>query len=129
MVRISSSAGCPSLGQAVRVRCLLVVGGGLRVWGPGTGSLACVPCGASRAAEVAGVCPGTGTSQPFEGRLVSGAIPLPAARPRGRQPGSAAEMLWARVCWRRVQPTGSLACRNFWALRAAGVTDRFPPTS
>ena len=48
----------PLLGQAaVGVRCPLAVGAGLRVWGPGTGPLACATRGVSRAAGLAGGCP------------------------------------------------------------------------
>ena len=57
MVRPSSSPSCLSFGPAVGVRCPLRVGAGFRVWGPGTGPMACVSCGVSRAAVKAGGCP------------------------------------------------------------------------
>ena len=94
--RRSPSPGCPSLGQAVGVSCPHAVGAGVRVWGPGTGPLACLPCWALRAAGVAGGCPGGGSSRRCEGRLGLGALPLPVARPWGRQPGPIARVSWAR---------------------------------
>ena len=48
----------PSLGQAAGARCPIAVGAGVWVWGSGTGPVACVPCGVSGAAGVAGGCPG-----------------------------------------------------------------------
>ena len=48
--------------------------------GPRTGPLARVPCGVSRAAGVAGGCPRGGIFHHCEQRLVSGALPPPAAR-------------------------------------------------
>ena len=41
--------------------------------------------------------PGREASRPHEDRPGLGFLPLPAARPWGRQAGSAAHMLWARV--------------------------------
>ena len=56
----------------------------MRVSGPGTVLLLCVPCRVLHAAGLAGSCPGGGgTSHRCEGRLVSGAFPLAAARPGG----------------------------------------------
>ena len=95
-VRRSPSPGCPSLGQAVGVRCPHVVRAGARAWGPGTGPLACMPCWTLRAVEPARGCPGGGSSGRGEGRLASGAQPPPAARPLGRQSGSVALALRAR---------------------------------
>ena len=52
-VRRSPSPGCSPPARAVGVRCPRVLGAGVRVWGPGTVPLACVPCGGLRAAGVA----------------------------------------------------------------------------
>ena len=73
-------AACPT-GRAVGVRCLRVVGVGVRAWRPGTVPLVCMPCGGLLAAGVVGGCPGGVASNCCEGRLVSGAVPLPDARP------------------------------------------------
>ena len=56
----SSSPGCSTLGRAVWVCCPHAVGANLQVWGSGTGPLACVFCGVSCTAGLAGVCPGGG---------------------------------------------------------------------
>ena len=44
-VRRSPFPGCPPSGRAVGVRCPRAVGAGVRVWGPSTVPLACLPCG------------------------------------------------------------------------------------
>ena len=57
------------------------------------------PCGlALLAAGVAEGCPGGGAFHHCEGRLRSGAVPPPTARPLGGLLGSATYVLWARVC-------------------------------
>ena len=50
------------------------------------------------AARVAEGRPRGGAFQHFEGRLRSGAVPPPTARPLGGLLGSATHVLWARVC-------------------------------
>ena len=99
MVRRSFPPGCPSSGQAVGARCPHALGPGMRVWGPRTVPLACVPCGVLRAAGLAGSCYLGGTPQRCEGRLVSGTLHLRVARPWDGQPGSVAHASWARVVW------------------------------
>ena len=89
-VRRSSSPGCPSSGRAVGVRYPLAVGAGVRAWGPSTVPLACMPCGGLPAAGVVGGPPGGVAFHRCEERLVSGAVPPPAACPLGwaaRVPG------------------------------------------
>ena len=83
-VRRLSSPGCPPSGRAVRVCGPRAVSAGVRAWGPGTVPLACMPCGGLRAAGVVGGLPGGVASHRCKGRLVSGAVPLLAARPWGR---------------------------------------------
>ena len=80
------------------------------------------PCGpALLAVGVAEGHPrGGGAFQHCEGRLRSGAVPPPTARPLGGLFGSATHMLWARVC-ECGGPTLSLGLHALWALRAAGV--------
>ena len=83
-VRRSSSPSCPSSGLTVGVRYRLGVGADVREWGPGIVPLACMPCRGLRAAgELGGRHGGVGSHR-CEGRLVSGAVPLPAACPWGR---------------------------------------------
>ena len=71
----------------------------VRAWGPSTGPTAC---------DLAGRCcslwgwrkgvPGGGAFHHCEGRLRSGAVPPPTARPLGGLFGSATHVLWAPVC-------------------------------
>ena len=71
--------GCAAVGSR---RCPL----GLHaLWGP-------------RSAGMVGAVPGGVARHRCEGRLVSGAVPPPVARPLGGPSGSATHMLWARVC-------------------------------
>ena len=87
-VRRSPSPGCPPLpGRAVGVRHLRAVGTGVRVWGPGTVPSACMPCGGCVLRGWWGAVPGGVVCHRCEGRLVSGAVPPPAARPLGRAAG------------------------------------------
>ena len=51
------------------------------VWGPNTVPLACMPCGGCVPRAWWGAVPGGGACHRCEGRLVSGAVPPPAARP------------------------------------------------
>ena len=76
----------------------LAVGAGVRVWGPGALSSACMPCGGRAPRGWWGLSPGGLARHRCEGRLVSGAVPPPVARPLGVPSGSATHMLWARAC-------------------------------
>ena len=71
----------------------------MRAWGPSTGPTACALAGRRCAlwGWRKGV-PGGGAFRCREGRLSSGAPPLPAARPPGGLSGSATHVLWAWVC-------------------------------
>ena len=86
MVRRSPSPNCPSTGWAVGVRHPHAVGAGVWVWGPNTVPFAC-PVGAACQGGGGGPSPGVLGCHRCEGRLVSGAVPLPAARPLGRAAG------------------------------------------
>ena len=98
--------------------------------GPGTGPTACAL--ASRGCALWGWRDGVlgvGALRRCEGRLRSGARRPPAARPQGGLSGSAAHLLWARVC-RRAGPALSLwlACpawgcvpRGWWEAVPGGV--------
>ena len=55
-----------------------------RCGGPSTVPLACMPCGAACRRVAEGPFPGGSACHRCEGRLVSGAVPPPAARPLGR---------------------------------------------
>ena len=119
-----SSPSCLSFRQAVGAGCPLAVGAGVQVWRTGTVPLACVPCGVLRAAGLAGGCPGGGGgSHCSERRLVSGALPLWAARLWGVQPGSFAHACWARVVCMWGPSIGSTLCaratrgRALWGWR------------
>ena len=57
------------------------------VWGPITVPLACMPCGGCVPRGWRGPVPGGVACHRCEGRLVSGAVPPPAARPLGRVAG------------------------------------------
>ena len=80
------------------VRHPRAVGAGVWVWGPNTVSLACMPRGAACCGGGGGTSPGGVACHRCEGRLVSGAVPLPTAHPLGGLLGSATHVLWARVC-------------------------------
>ena len=98
--------GCAGVGAR---RCPL----GLHaLWGP-------------RCAGVVGAVPGGVARHRCEGRLVSGAVPPPVARPLGGPSGSATHMLWVRACGcgARHCPLGLHA---LWELRAAGVVGGRP---
>ena len=101
-VRRCPSPGRPSLGagsqgSAARVSQVRLVW----AWGPSTGPQCAVlravvaRCGGGGRAS-----PGGGALRCYEGRLGSAALPPPAARPLGGLSGSAAHVLWARVCGR-----------------------------
>ena len=71
----------------------------VRAWGPSTGPTACALAGwrCSLWRWRKGV-PWGGAFHHCEGRLRSGAVPPPTARPLGGLLGSATQWLWARVC-------------------------------
>ena len=86
-VRRSPSPDCPPTGRAVGVRHPHAVGAGVWVWGPITAPLACMPCGGCVPRGWRGAVPGGLACHRCEGRLVSGAVPPPAAHPLGRAAG------------------------------------------
>ena len=75
---------CPPTGRAVGVRHPRAVGAGMWVWGPNTVPSACIPCGGCMPRGWLGAVPGGVACHRCEGRLVSGAVPPPAARPLER---------------------------------------------
>ena len=84
-VRRSPSPDCPPPGRAVGVRYPRAVSAGVPVWGTNTVPLACTPCGGCVPRGWWGDVPGGGVAcHCCEGRLVSGAVPSPTARPLGR---------------------------------------------
>ena len=90
-VKRSSSACCPSLGQAIWVRSPVAMAAGVRLWGAVTGSFACVPYGVSRAAGVAGGSPGGGVPLTVVRVVCCQALfpsqpPVPSAGSRGLLP-------------------------------------------
>ena len=90
------SSGAGSRGSATRVSRVR----SLRAWGPSTGHTACALAG--RRCSLWGWrkgFPGGGRLPPLcEGRLRSGAVPPPNARPFGGLLGSTTHVLWAPVC-------------------------------
>ena len=71
----------------------------VRAWGPSTGPTACALAGwRCLLWEWRKGIPGGGAFHHCEGRLRSGAVPPPTARPLGGLLGSATHVLWARVC-------------------------------
>ena len=90
-VRRSPSPDCPPTGLAVGVRYPRAVGTGVWVWRPNTVPFVCMPC---RGCVPRGWCGGRAflggggmACHCCEGRLVSGAVPPPTARPLGRAAG------------------------------------------
>ena len=71
----------------------------VRAWGPSTGLTACALAAlhCSLVGWRKGV-PGGGAFHQCEGRVGSGAVPPPTARPLGGLLGSATHVLWVRVC-------------------------------
>ena len=63
--------------------------------------------------------PGGGAFHHCEGRLKSGAVPPPTARPLGGLLGSASHVLWARCVGVGAQHC-PLGLHALWGLRAAG---------
>ena len=90
------SSGAGSQGSATHVSQVRSV----RAWGPSTGPTACALAGrrCSLWGRRKGVPRGGGAFHHCEGRLRSGAVPPPTARPLGGLLGSATHVLWARVC-------------------------------
>ena len=88
------SSGAGSQGSATRVSRVRSV----RAWAPSTGPTACALAG--RRCSLWGWrkgVPGGGAFHRREGRLRSGAVPPPTARPLGGLLGSATKVLWPRV--------------------------------
>ena len=89
------SSGAGSQGSATRVSRVRSV----RAWEPSTGPTACALAG--RRCSLWGWRKGVPRGGAFhhcEGRLRSGAVPPPTARPLGGLLGSATHVLWAWVC-------------------------------
>ena len=89
-------------------------------WGPSTGPTACALAG--RRCSLGGWrkgVPGGGAFHHCEGRLRSGAVRPPTARPLGGLLGSTTHVLWARVC-------GCGGLHALWGLHAAGVVGGRP---
>ena len=79
------SSNCPPTGRAVGVRHPRAVGAGVWVGEPNTVPAACMPCGGCMPWGWWGAVPGGWVAcHCCEGRLVSGAVPSPAARPLER---------------------------------------------
>ena len=88
------SSGAGSRGSATRASQMWSV----RAWGPSPGPTACALAG--RRCSLRGWrkgVPGGGAFHHCEGRLRSGAVPPPTARPLGGLLGSATHVLWAPV--------------------------------
>ena len=77
----------PVSGRAICVGHRRAVGAGVRVRGPNTVPLACMPCGGCVPRGWSGPVAGGVACHRCEGRLVSGAVPPQAARPLGRAAG------------------------------------------
>ena len=80
-VRRCPSPDCPPTGRAVGVYHPRAVGADVWVWGPNTVPLACMPRGGWVPRGWWGAVPRGLACHRCEGRLVSGAVPPPAARP------------------------------------------------
>ena len=86
-VRRSPSPDCPPTRRAVGVHYPSAVGAGVWVWGPNAVPLAYMPSGGCVPRGWRGAIPGVVACRCCEGRLLSGAVPPPAARPLGRAAG------------------------------------------
>ena len=120
-VRRCPSPGRPSLGAGSQGSATCVSWArSVQAWGPGTGPSAC-----ALASGCCALCgwregvPGGGALRRCEGRLSSGAPPLPAARPQGGLWGSATDVLWTRMCGR-----GGPALSVWLACPAGGCVPR-----
>ena len=116
------SSGAGSRGSATRVSRVQSV----RAWGLSPSPTACALAG--RRCSLWGWregVPGGGAFHCCEGRLWSGALPPPTARPLGGLLGSATHVLWARVC-ECGGPTLSPWPACTVGLRAAGVVGSRP---
>ena len=128
MVRRSPSPDCPPTGRAVRVRHPRAVGAGVWVWGRNISPWPACPVGAACRGGGGGPSLGGVACHRCEGRLVSGAVPPPAARPLGRAAEVPRPMCpgcgqCGRGTWHRphsVRPCGP-------ALLAVGVAEGRPP--
>ena len=98
----------------------------MRAWGPSTGPTECAIAGwrCSLWGWRKGV-PWGGAFHHCEGRLRSGAVPPPTARPLGGLLGSATHVLWARCVGVEAQHC-LLGLHALWGLRAAGVVGGRP---
>ena len=98
----------------------------VRAWGPSTGPTACAFAG--RRCSLWGwrkAVPGGGAFHHCGGRLRSGAVPPPTARPLGELLGSATNVLWARCVGVGAQHC-PLGLHALWGLCAAGVVGGRP---
>ena len=82
--RCRPSPNCPLTERAVGVRHPRAVGADVWLWEPNTVSLACMPSGGCMPRGWLGAVPGGVACHRCEARLVSGAVPPPAARPLAR---------------------------------------------
>ena len=99
----------------------------VRAWGPSTIPTACALAGRRCSLwEWRKGVPGGGAFHHCEGRLESGAVPPPTARPLGGLLGSATHVLWARVCVGVGAQHCPLGLHALWGLRAAGVVGGRP---
>ena len=135
--------GAGSQGSATRVSRARLVW----AWGPSTSPTACAL--ASRRCALWGWREGVprgGALRRCEGRLSSGALPPPAARPQGGLSGSATRVLWVLVCGRGgpalslwlACPAGGCVPRGRWEAVPGGlpfhrcegrlVSGSFPPS-
>ena len=111
--RRSPSPGCPPSGRAVGVHYRRAVGAGVRVWGPSTVPLACMPCGGCVLWGWWGAVPGGGGLPPLwrasgVRRCPSPGRPSPGAGGRG----SATRVSRVRL----VRAWGAGTCRTACAL-------------
>ena len=124
-VRRTPSLDCPPSGRAVRVRRPRAVGAGVRVWGPGTVPLACMPCGGCVPRGWRGAVPGGGGLPPFCGASGVKRCPSPGRPSSGAgRLGSATRVFRLRSvrAWRPGRgPTACPLC--VLALLAVGVAE------
>ena len=110
-VRRCPSPGRPPSGRAVRVRHPHAVGARVRVWGPGTVPLACMPCGSCVPRGWWGAAPGGGGLLPLRGASGVRRCPSPSRLPSGRgSRGSATRVPQVRSMRAWGPSTGPTAC-------------------